>query len=653
MHMNNFQRIKTSREELERVLVAADVPVLQMVLVHLTGERRWIEAPFQPVRDINFFADESGGLPTEVQQTVREAALHALLALHEGRLSLPALPSDQRISDMMSVCMGEPIPLEYVPMMLEEMGLRRRDPVWRQRPAAEQLADFQVLVIGAGVSGICAAAKLAQAGIPYVVAEKNSALAGTWHDNKYPEVGCDVPNHFYSYSFRPNTEWSGYYSKGDEIEMYLAQCAREFGIIERIRFNTEVLSATFDEQIEQWWVELRRPDGSVERLCVNAIISATGQLNRPKIPAIEGLERFAGPVFHTARWRSDVALDGKRVAVIGTGASAMQLARTTAERAERLMIFQRSPQWAIPSRDYHRTVSEEKKWLFRHVPFYAGWYRFTLAWRFSDQLLKTIERDPDWPHPQRAANYRNDRHRERLTEYILSELGDRTDLLDKVLPDYPPFGKRILVDNDWFKTVQRDNVDLITEDIVRVTPGGVVTRDGTEHPADVLILATGFEATRLLWPIEIRGRGHRTLRELWGDDDAAAYLGITVPGFPNLFCLYGPNTNLGHGGSIVMIAECQVRYILACLMRMLEDGIASIDCRQEIYERFNARLDAEHAKLVWTTPGLVNWYRNKAGRVVSVMPWRLVDYWQFTREPDFNEYVVRARHRKILQDRRA
>ena len=316
----------------------------------------------------------------------------------------------------------------------------------------------------------------------------------------------------------------------------------------------------------------------------------------------------------------------------------MQLARTTADVTKRLLIFQRSAQWAIPSRDYHRSVSVAKRWLLNHVPFYARWYRFTLAWRFGDHLHPAIKRDPEWEHPERAVNKRNDRHRKFLTDYIVAELGDSDDLLDKVLPAYPPYGKRILVDNEWFKTVARDDVDLVTSAIARVTPTCVVTESGEEHDVDVIILATGFETTRLLWPMEVRGRNGQTIRELWGEDDSRAHLGITVPGFPNLFCLYGPNTNLGHGGSIVFVAECQVRYLLACLMRMLEGDIGAMECTQQAYDDYNERLDAEHAGMIWTHPGMDTWYRNKHGRVVSVMPWRLVDYWKMTREPNFDDY---------------
>jgi 4-hydroxyacetophenone monooxygenase len=638
----NHQTIPVaSRAHIAAALAAADVPVLLMVLHHLTGDHRWLDAPYRPVREISIFADESGGLPPAVQDEVRAAALDILEALQAGRLTPPPLPDRATFQKMMSVCVGELIPAEYVPMMLEEMGLEARAPTWPAPPPAASIAQFEVLIIGAGVSGICAAAQFREAGIRYTVLEKNATLGGTWHDNKYPEVGCDVPNHFYSFSFRPNADWSGYYSKGDEIEAYLCRCAEEFGILDRVRFNTEVLSARYDERTARWQVTVRQPDGELATLSANVLVSATGQLNRPKMPTIEGLADFEGPLFHTARWRSDVPLDGRRVAVIGTGASAMQLARSVAARAQSLTIYQRSPQWAVPSGDYHRQVSDGKKWLLRHVPFYMGWYRFTLAWRFSDQLLRTLERDPAWPHPERAVNARNDRHRERLTEYLLDALGERSDLVAKCLPDYPPYGKRILIDNDWFKTLKRDNVELVTDDIARLTAQGVETADGVTREADVVILATGFEATRLLWPVEFTGRDGESLRSRWGDDDASAYLGLTVPGFPNLFCLYGPNTNLGHGGSIIMIAECQVRYVLGCVMKMITDGVQAIECREEVCADYVARLDAEHAKLVWTSPGLDNWYRNKAGRVVSVMPWRLVDYWRYTLAPDFDDYHVR------------
>ena len=636
--MATVEQIPVTRDDVDAALADADMPVLLMVLVHLTGERKWIEEPFLPKRDIAFFADESGGLSDDAQQEVRDAASQAVLAFHEGRLDIPAEPPEALYNEMMSVCVGEEVPEEYLLMLLEEMGLRSRDPEWSKQPDPSELAGLSVLIVGAGVCGICVAAKLEAAGVDYRIVEKNDRLGGTWYENRYPEVAVDVPNHFYSFSFRPNPDWSEYFSDAEEIEAYLESCAEEFGIVERIRFDTEVTRASWDSERNEWRVELELADGSIETTTANVLVSAVGQLNRPKIPAIKGLDSFDGPLFHTAGWDHSVSLEGKRVAVVGTGASAMQLVRTTADAAERLFIFQRSPQWAIPNPDYHRSVSEAKHWLISHVPFYGRWYRFTLAWRFGDHLHPSIQRDPDWPHPERAVSKRNDRHRQFLTDHIVNELGERTDLLEKVLPDYPPYGKRILIDNDWFKTMTRDDVELITSAVAEVTPSGVVTADGEEFDVDVIVLATGFEATRLLWPMEAVGRDGKTVREVWGDDDARAYLGLTVPAFPNLFCMYGPNTNLGHGGSIIFIAECQTRYLVGCLMRMIEGGIAALECKPEVYDDYNERLDEAHGRMIWTHPGMDTWYRNKYGRVVSIMPWRLVDYWNMTLAPDLDDF---------------
>jgi 4-hydroxyacetophenone monooxygenase len=639
--MHEAKRTQVTRLLVENYIAEADVPVLMLVLVHLTAERRWLEPPFRPKRDTYFFADASGGLPAELQAQVRAAAVDALFAWHEGSLTPPGEPSDELYLEMMRVCVAEPVPPEYLTMMLEEMGLRGRDRPWKTTPAGHRLADFRVLIVGAGMSGICAAVKLRQAGIPFTVVEKNPRVGGTWYENVYPEVGCDVPNHFYSYSFRPNPDWSAYFSKGEEIEAYFENCAREFGILECVRFGTTVTAAHWNDTRALWTIETRHIDGTVATETANVLVSAVGQLNLPKLPCIPGMEDFQGPAFHTARWPADIDLSGKRVAVVGNGASAMQLARSTAQVADRLTIFQRSAQWAIPTRDYHRQVSPAMHWLLRHVPYYASWYRFTLAWRFSDHLLPTVRRDPKWQHPERAVNARNDNHRAFLTQYIIDELGDRQNLLPKVLPDYPPYGKRILVDNHWYRTLRQDNVELVNDRIARITPTGIETVAGVQYPADVLVYATGFQSTRLLGGIEITGLDGRTLQQLWGDDDSRAYLGLSVPGFPNMFCLYGPNTNSGHGGSIILIAECQVRYLMASIMMLIEQDLVAMDCRQQAYEDYNAHLDAEHAELIWTHPGMDSWYRNHAGRVVSIMPFRLVDYWQYTREPDLSAYILR------------
>ncbi len=628
--------------DLRGALDQASVPTLLLCLAHVTGDPRWFEERYRPRRDTNLFADESGGLEPEVQEEIKAAVVEMVARAGSGDLVVPPPPDEATMVELMRLCVAEEVPPEYAANALEDLGLQDRDVHWTSgRPAAADA--LRVLIVGAGVSGLAAAVKLDGLGIDFEIVERDPGLGGTWFRNRYPESGVDTPNHFYSYSFAPNPGWSGYFSKQHEVLSYLEGVADRYGLHDRLSLCTEVLSMRWDEDELRWEVRLRDPDGAERTERPDVVITATGQMNRPKIlPADIG--DFDGPWFHSAEWpEDDSMIDGARVAVVGTGASAMQLLRTVADRAEHVTVFQRSPQWVRPSPDYHREVAPGTQWLMEHVPGYAAWYRFGLFWRFGDGLLRTLRRDPEWPDPARSLNRQNDRHRQQMTEYLLEELDGRPDLVEVCLPDYPPYGKRILVDNHWYATVRRDDVTLFPEGIASVDGRTLVATDGSRHDVDVVILATGFESGKLLHPIEIVGRSGTPLAETWADDDPRAYLGITVPDHPNLFCLYGPNTNLGHGGSVMFQAECQSRYVTDCLRQMLESGIAAIECRRDVHDDYNARVDAEHEQLVWTHPGMDTWYRNAKGRVFSVMPWRLVDYWRMTHDADLTDYLTSTR----------
>ena len=622
----------------QEAIAAASLPTLVMCLAQVTGDRYWLTDRFRATRDTNLFADESGGLPDDVQAEVRSATMKLLVELDLGQREVPTDFNFDDFPSMMTVCLGEEVPPEYTRMLGEEMQLLDRNVHWQTSVAPLAAGDFRVLIIGAGFSGLCAAIKLDGLGIAWELLEKNADLGGTWFENSYPDAGVDTPNHFYSYSFAPNTRWTGYFSKRDEIWGYARDVASRYHLTERIEFSTEVRSLDWEEDNQRWRISSNDRSGAERIRYAHVVISAVGQLNRPKIPAIPGLDTFPGDVFHTASWRHDVPLTNRSVAVVGTGASAMQLLPKVAADAAHLTVFQRSPQWVRPAPDYHRTVDPEMIWLLENVPFYANWYRFGLLWRFGDGLLSSLRRDPDWPHPERAMNRRNDRHRVQMAEYIEHELEGRPDLVEKAMPHYPPYGKRILVDNHWFKTITRDNVQLTTSAVARVEGNCVIAADGTSHPADVIILATGFEAGKLLAPMHVVGANGQTLADVWGEDDPRAYLGITMPDFPNLFCMLGPGTGIAHGGSAIYQSECQIRYITDCLVQMLEAGIASIDVSRTVHDEYIDRFDAEHRELVWSHPGMRNWYRNDAGRVFGPMPWRLVDYWAMTHEADLSCY---------------
>ncbi len=618
-------------------LEQASVPALLMCLAQITGDERWLQEPFQPKRDISIFADPSGGLPESVQAMVRQAMTQVLDELEAGQRTLPPVPDQATLIRMMNVCLGEHVPDEYALMAMEEMGFRDRSAGVRADPATVP-RGFRVLVIGAGFSGICAGRELDRMGVDFDIVEKLPDVGGVWLENDYPEAGVDTPNHFYSFSFAPNLDWSSNYSKRDEVWAYQKKVFEESGLASRTEFGVTVTALHWQQADRTWRVTTQDASGKPRQRTYSAVITAAGNLNVPKFAAIPGMDSFTGSWWHSARWRHDVDLAGKDVAVIGTGASAMQFLRSVAAKAGRVTIYQRSPQWARPPQDYHGTTTPESRWLLQHVPYYYAWYRFGLMWRFGDGLLPTVRKDPAWPHPERAMNHRNDRQRVQLTDYLVNALEGRPDLIDKCLPDYPPYGKRILIDNGWYEALKRPNVELVTEAVARVEADEVVTASGARHHADVILLATGFEPGKMLGTMDIRGRSGTPLAQVWADDDPRAYLGLTVPDFPNLFVISGPNTGLAHGGSVLFVTECQVRYIASALKLMFERSLSDVEVRDDVHDRFNDRVDAEHADLVWSHPGMNNWYRNARGRVFAPMPWRLVDYWHMTREARAEDY---------------
>ena len=370
------------------------------------------------------------------------------------------------------------------------------------------------------------------------------------------------------------------------------------------------------------------------------VFSASGIFNPLKVPDIPGLDTFDGPCFHTGNWPADVDLTGKRVAIIGNGASAMQVGPEIQDLVQSLTIFQRSPQWAAPFEHFRKPVPDSLRFLLREVPLYRAWYRVRLGWTFNDRVHPSLQKDPSWPHPERSLNAINDAHREYFTRYIRNEVGERTDLLERIVPTYPPFGKRMLMDNGWYRMLTNERVELVTDSVASIGPNRVMTDDGREFEADVLVLATGFDVLRFISTYEITGRSGRTLRDTWEDDNAKAYLGLAMPDFPNLFVLYGPNTQPGHGGSLIFVIEMQLRYIMDLMRQMFEHDIAVVECREDVHDDYNAEVDHAHENMVWTHPGMQTYYRNARGRVVVNMPYRNVDMFERTRHADLAEYLT-------------
>jgi 4-hydroxyacetophenone monooxygenase len=380
-------------------------------------------------------------------------------------------------------------------------------------------------------------------------------------------------------------------------------------------------------------------NGSHEQVETRFLVSAIGPFGAPQIPRIDGMEHFAETAVHSAVWPHDLDVSGKSVVILGTGASCMQIAPEIADKVRRLTILQRTPQWVRPIPRFHERIDDDVKVLLQTEPYYSAWYRFVMLWRYGDGLLATLRKDPAWPHPERSMNKVNDRHREQMTQHIHDVLGERDDLIAKCVPDYPPYGKRILLDNGWYEMLRKPNVELVTQAVERIEPEGVRLTDGSVAQADLLVFATGFDLSRNASRIDIRGRGGVALADTWANG-IGAHLGITVPSFPNFFIMQGPTTGLAHGGSLIFTSEMQARYIGLAICQANDSDIAAIDVKQSVYDHYIERVDDEHAQLVWSHPGMLPYYRDAFGRIRTVLPWRMVDYFHMTRRPDFTEFEL-------------
>ena len=626
---------ETIRAALEHAVVPALLPALAGAL----GDPSLVPAHLRP--DLSVLMDPTAGLSAEQLAEARELALAALRRLRDGGAVAVAEPAADDLHRALEFTAGGRPVDDYLELLREELALGEdlRTPSWRR----EELAPgrtFRVAVIGAGMSGLAAAHRLRQAGLDVVVLEKNDDVGGTWHENRYPGCRVDVSNLFYSYSFASRADWPEYFSSQPVLQRYFRTVAEDLDLLPLIRFGTEVTAIQLDEPTMTWTVETVSADGGEDRLVVEAVVSAVGQLNRPNLPDIPGLERFEGPAFHSARWDHDVPLDGRRVAVIGTGASAAQLIPHVADAAAHLTIFQRTPAWFLPTPDYHEPVAPEARWLLRNVPHYANWYRFWMFWRSVEGLMPAATVDPDWDGGERSCSAVNDAIRQLLTAYLESELAGAPELLAEAVPDYPPFAKRFIRDNGiWARTITRDDVTLTTERIAEITPHGIRTVDGTLHEVDVIVYGTGFRASDFLTPMKVVGRGGTDLHQRWGGD-ARAYLGITLPGFPNLFLLYGPNTNIVVNGSITYFSECEVHYVVGCIRGLLETGARALDPRPEVHDAFNEEVDARNRRMAWGASSVNSWYKNATGRTAQNWPFSLLEYWQRTRQPDLDDYEL-------------
>jgi cation diffusion facilitator CzcD-associated flavoprotein CzcO len=477
------------------------------------------------------------------------------------------------------------------------------------------------LIVGAGFSGLCMAMKLRQAGMnSFLVIEKSEGIGGTWWENRYPGCACDIPSHLYSFSFDLNPQWSRMFAGREEIQEYMVRSVERHGIREQIRLKTVLREARWDEGAGLWHATLG--DGST--IDARILVSGMGALHVPRYPEIEGLDRFEGPSFHSAAWDSFIDLAGNHIAVIGTGASAIQFVPQIAPLAAKLSLYQRTPPWIVPKLDH--PIAEQWRRRFERIPGLIRVYRTMLFWLLEIRVLGFLKKG--WLRAQGEKEAR---------KHLAAQVPD-PDLRSKLTPSYEFGCKRVLISNDFYPTLARPNVELVTDAIREVRAHSIVTADGIERPVDVLIYGTGFRVTELLLGTRVVGRRGVEIHDAW-NERVSAFLGITVTGFPNFFMLLGPNTGLGHN-SVVLMIEAQVRYVMSCLRMMRRGGQAVMEVRAASHQKFVERVRRRLATSVWQAGGCRSWYQEqRTGESPVVWPGSVVDYRRRTRSASAGDYL--------------
>jgi 4-hydroxyacetophenone monooxygenase len=629
---------------IEAGVAHADPVVLRAVLYQLLGD--------EDVASMSAFWAGSGLRGPQLMldeadtAALREKTVSFLKEYRDAGAGEIGFGAPERIPRSLALVTGRDLSDDELALCIEETGIdpwaRSLDPP--PTPSQESVEHFRVVVIGAGLGGATAAVHLKRAGIPFTVVEKRSGVGGVWWANRYPGVRVDTPSRGYTNIFGVDFEYPFGYCSGAENQRYVDWVVDSFDVRSNIRFNTEVTSMRWNEELASWELVTVGPLGE-RSLQANAVLIGIGPLSEPQVPDIPGRDEFAGPSWHTARWPSHIDL-GKRFAVIGTGASGYQLIPELALDAEHVVVFQRRPQWLNQVPGYRTPLPTQVLWLERNVPLYANLNRARLCLG-ADALYKVAAIDPSFDDPA-ACNETNRLAREACLAGLERKLGD-PELVRKMTPTHPYGSARpLVVDQDYniLDAIQRENVTLVTDGITRITPTGIETRDGTHHDVDVIVYATGFRVTEFFGPMSISGRDGRILAKHWKDEGPRGYRTAMVPGFPNLWMLAGPNSVGGLGP--VQYHELVTRYALQCIERMIADDKRAIEVSEDAYVQYNALVDERNQQMVWSDPAASGYYSpshetgaNHVRRTSTMSPFRPREMFSFLRHPDFEDLELR------------
>ncbi|WP_156366521.1 flavin-containing monooxygenase [Microbacterium sp. No. 7] len=636
MVTESSELLDASDVEIEEALQHADPIVLRGLLFQLTGD--------EELRDIELghhlisgYLDVYQVAKPEDAAMIRGKAAAFLKQYRDAGAGPIDIGPRERLLESLSLTAGVPVTPTELPMWLETLGIDpwARGLSWSGDAAPEAAADFSVIVIGAGMGGLNAALHLKNAGVSFRVLEKGDNVGGTWRDNRYPGARLDSPSRLYTHVFGVGYPYPNLYTPGETNQGYLEWIADEFDLRGSVELHSEVTSLAWDDATSEWVVSVTQ-NGRPQVLRANAVVSAVGFLSQPSIPRIPGLEDFAGDAFHTARWPEGYSLQGKRVAVIGTGCTGYQMIPEIAREAAHLSIFQRTPNWLFEAPGYLKPFPEQVKWLDRNFPFLTNFERFQLAFlQRADMTGRRLKRDAGY-QDEHAVSETNRITRDNLIASLERKLAGHPDLIEKMTPTAPPMAARpVLFDPEYsvLDVLLHDDVSLVSEGIERVRENGIETKDGVLHELDTIVLATGFRANDYLWPMEVRGRGGITLEEAWSKDGARAYLGSLVPGFPNLFMIYGPNTNLTVGFQILDMIELTARFALENIGALIEQGKRSVEVTEDAYWRYNDEIDRQEPDMIYTDQRARNYYINKHGRSSSNNPLDTRVLWNWLRDP--------------------
>jgi cation diffusion facilitator CzcD-associated flavoprotein CzcO len=624
-------------DELRDNLRQADPGVLVAVLAQLTGDPSVLQTYAAKISHVPN--------PPERLGVTDPATVEALVNDIVDALGAPrragAVPADDRdfFVRLLPTALGSEVDDEHVDLLLEQGGFQRSQPTLPRTVPIP--ATMTVAIIGAGIAGIATALAVAQEGVSYQIFDRNDEVGGTWLTTTYPGIGVDTPSAYYSLSREVNPDWSNYYPQGGEYQDYLVALADKHKLREHTRFGTEVEALWWDEDRSQWQIHSVDADGHREVSYAGVVIAATGYLNRPRWPDVKGRDTFAGTSIHSALWDPALDLRGKRVAMIGAGCTAVQIVDACVDEVEHLTVFQRQPHWVAPRKRLTDEVPAHRRYLGRHLPYYANWNRLKSYWGTADNNYPVILQDPEWAKDHLSISPANDVLLQMCLAYIEATFGKDTELARKVTPDFAPYGKRIIRDpGGYYAALTREHVDVEASEPAEVNPNGIVTQDGRQIDLDVIVYATGYHLD-FLSTIDIRGRDGRKLADEWGDSPRA-YRGGTVPGFPNLFVMSAPNYSPGHGAGANFSMEVLAHYIVECLQLMALRGTTTMEVTEQAYHDYVAGIDEAMSRTVWChTPNAHTYYRSGSGRVVVSTPYRLVDIWQQHRAPIEEDFTLR------------